>query len=213
MLNSSFNDYWHLYTDRNIYQWRSSQGRLWLDRALFGLEWKKSGFGKVSLNIFKGKLRARAGWGQMVLGQGKILKCWRMQTSTLRYEKTPKEKQNYVKPLDTAMKQVRSNNMIHVGHAWKTNVATSYTEISSVATSYTEISSGNGSDSFMSLLSFSSKCKSVLMLTISRPDIRVKHGAYGHSVATLLNPLGGTVSHKYSHATVVVAVPSTVHSR
>jgi hypothetical protein len=48
------------------------------------------------------------------------------------------------------------------------------------------------------------------------PDIRVKHYAYGHSVATLLNPRGvATVSHKYSltaarHATVVVAVPSTV---
>jgi hypothetical protein len=45
----------------------------------------------------------------------------------------------------------------------------------------------------------------------------VKHCAYGHSVATLLNPRGvATVSHKYSltvarHATVVVAVPSTVH--
>jgi hypothetical protein len=45
----------------------------------------------------------------------------------------------------------------------------------------------------------------------------VKHCAYGHSVATLLNPCGvTTVSHKYSltvarHATVVVAVPSTVH--
>jgi hypothetical protein len=40
---------------------------------------------------------------------------------------------------------------------------------------------------------------------------------YGHRVATLLNPRGvATVSHKYSltvarHATVVVAVPSTVH--
>jgi hypothetical protein len=47
----------------------------------------------------------------------------------------------------------------------------------------------------------------------------VKHYAYEyvHSVATLLNPRGvTTVSHKYSktaarHATVVVAVPSTVH--
>jgi hypothetical protein len=52
---------------------------------------------------------------------------------------------------------------------------------------------------------------------ISRPDIRVKHCAYGHSVATLVNPRGvTTVSHKYSltvarHATVAVAVPSTVH--
>jgi hypothetical protein len=47
--------------------------------------------------------------------------------------------------------------------------------------------------------------------------MRVKHYAYGHSFATLLNPRGvTTVSHKYSlplarHATVVVAVPSTVH--
>jgi len=53
--------------------------------------------------------------------------------------------------------------------------------------------------------------------TIKHPDIRVKHCAYGHSVATLLNPRGvTTVSHKYNltiarHATVVVAVPSTVH--
>jgi hypothetical protein len=53
--------------------------------------------------------------------------------------------------------------------------------------------------------------------TISQPDIRVKHCAYGHSVATLLNPRGITaVYHKYSvtvarHATVVVAVPFTVH--
>jgi hypothetical protein len=45
----------------------------------------------------------------------------------------------------------------------------------------------------------------------------VKHCAYGHNTATLLNPRGvTTVSHKYSvtvarHATVVVAVPSTVH--
>jgi hypothetical protein len=41
--------------------------------------------------------------------------------------------------------------------------------------------------------------------------------AYGHSIATLLNPRGvSTVAHKYSltvarHATMVVAVPSTVH--
>jgi hypothetical protein len=48
--------------------------------------------------------------------------------------------------------------------------------------------------------------------------MRVKHCAYGHSVvATLLNPRAIiTVSHKNSltvarHATVVVAVPSTVH--
>jgi hypothetical protein len=52
--------------------------------------------------------------------------------------------------------------------------------------------------------------------SISHPHIRVKHCAYGHSVATLLNPLGGTtVSHEYSltvarYATVVVDVPSTV---
>jgi hypothetical protein len=52
---------------------------------------------------------------------------------------------------------------------------------------------------------------------IGHPDMRVKHCTYGHSVATLLNPRGvTTVSHKYSptvtiHATVVVAVPSTVH--
>jgi hypothetical protein len=53
--------------------------------------------------------------------------------------------------------------------------------------------------------------------SISRPDIRVKHYAYGHSVATLLNPRGvATFSHKYNltvarHATVVVAVLSSVH--
>jgi hypothetical protein len=52
---------------------------------------------------------------------------------------------------------------------------------------------------------------------IGHPDMRAKHYAYGHSVVTLLNPRGvTTVSHKYSltferHATVVVAVPSTVH--
>jgi hypothetical protein len=52
---------------------------------------------------------------------------------------------------------------------------------------------------------------------IGHPDIRVKHCAYDHSVATLLNPRGvTTVSHKHSltvarHATVAVAVPSTVH--
>jgi hypothetical protein len=45
----------------------------------------------------------------------------------------------------------------------------------------------------------------------------VKHYAYVHSVATLLNPRGvTTVYHKYSltvarRATVVVAVPSTAH--
>jgi hypothetical protein len=53
--------------------------------------------------------------------------------------------------------------------------------------------------------------------SIRHPGIRVKHCAYVHSVATLLNPRGvATVSHKYSltvatHATVLVAVPSTVH--
>jgi hypothetical protein len=52
--------------------------------------------------------------------------------------------------------------------------------------------------------------------TVRHQDIRVKHCAYGHSVATLLNPCGvRKVSHMYSltvarHATVVVAVPSTV---
>jgi hypothetical protein len=52
---------------------------------------------------------------------------------------------------------------------------------------------------------------------MSHPDIRVKNCAYGHSVATLLTPgVVATVSHKYSltvarHATVVAAVPSTVH--
>jgi hypothetical protein len=55
------------------------------------------------------------------------------------------------------------------------------------------------------------------LVTIRHPNIRVKHCAYGHSIATLLNPRGvTTVSYKYSltvarHATVVVAVPSTVH--
>jgi hypothetical protein len=52
---------------------------------------------------------------------------------------------------------------------------------------------------------------------IRHPDTRVKHCAYGHSVATQLNPRGvKTVFYKYSqtvasHATVIVAVPSTVH--
>jgi glycine betaine/choline ABC-type transport system substrate-binding protein len=52
--------------------------------------------------------------------------------------------------------------------------------------------------------------------TISHLDIRVKNCSYGHSVETLLTPRGVTaVSHKYSltfarHATMVVAVPSTV---
>jgi hypothetical protein len=49
------------------------------------------------------------------------------------------------------------------------------------------------------------------------PDIRVKHCAYGDSVATMLNPRGvTTVSHMYSltvarYSTVVVAVLSTAH--
>jgi hypothetical protein len=47
--------------------------------------------------------------------------------------------------------------------------------------------------------------------------MRVKHCAYGHSFATLLNPRGvKTVSQKYSltiasHVTMVVVVPYTVH--
>jgi hypothetical protein len=47
--------------------------------------------------------------------------------------------------------------------------------------------------------------------------MRVKHCAYGDSVSTLIKPRGVTaLSHKYRitvamHATVVVAVPSTVH--
>jgi hypothetical protein len=46
--------------------------------------------------------------------------------------------------------------------------------------------------------------------------MRVKHCAYDHNVATLLNPHGVTIFHKYRltvarYATVVVAVPSTVH--
>jgi hypothetical protein len=46
--------------------------------------------------------------------------------------------------------------------------------------------------------------------------MRVKHCAYDHSVAILLNPRGvTTVSHKYSltvarHVTLAVAVPSIV---
>jgi hypothetical protein len=57
----------------------------------------------------------------------------------------------------------------------------------------------------------------LLVHAISHPDIRVKNCAYGHSVATLLNPRGVTIdSHRYNltaarHAIVVVAVPSTVH--
>jgi hypothetical protein len=50
---------------------------------------------------------------------------------------------------------------------------------------------------------------------ISHPDMRMKHCAYGHSVASLLT-LSGVTSHRYSlivtrYATVVVAVLSTVH--
>jgi hypothetical protein len=52
---------------------------------------------------------------------------------------------------------------------------------------------------------------------IRHPDTRVKHWAYGHIVATLLNPrVVTTVSHTCSvtvtrHATVVVAIPSIAH--
>jgi hypothetical protein len=52
---------------------------------------------------------------------------------------------------------------------------------------------------------------------IRHPDFRVKHCAYGHSVATLLNPLDvTTIFHEYSltvarHTAMVLAVPSTVH--
>jgi hypothetical protein len=52
---------------------------------------------------------------------------------------------------------------------------------------------------------------------VGRQDMRVKHCAYGHRVATLLNPRGvTTVSYKYSliverYATLVVAVTSSVH--
>jgi hypothetical protein len=50
--------------------------------------------------------------------------------------------------------------------------------------------------------------KKLQLIPISHPDIRVKHCSYGHSVTT--------VSHKYiltvaRYATVVVAVPSTIH--
>jgi hypothetical protein len=54
-------------------------------------------------------------------------------------------------------------------------------------------------------------------LPISHSDIRVKHCAYGHSVATLLNRGGvTTVCHKdivtvARHTTVLVVVSSTVH--
>jgi hypothetical protein len=56
-----------------------------------------------------------------------------------------------------------------------------------------------------------------MIMVIRHPDFRVKHCAYGHSTATLLNPRGiTTVSRKYSltvprHTTVVVAVPSIIH--
>jgi hypothetical protein len=52
---------------------------------------------------------------------------------------------------------------------------------------------------------------------IRHPDMRVKCYAYGHSVTTQLNPRGvTTVPHKNiltvaRRATVVMAVPSTVH--
>jgi hypothetical protein len=63
------------------------------------------------------------------------------------------------------------------------------------------------------------KVKLLILTTghTEHPDIRVKHCAYDHSVATVQNPRDVTiVSHKYSltvarHATVVVAVPCTVH--
>jgi hypothetical protein len=64
---------------------------------------------------------------------------------------------------------------------------------------------------------FSIVCRLIaLNKTISHPDIRLKQCAYGHGVATLLNPRGVTISHKSSltvarHAAVVVAVPSTLH--
>jgi hypothetical protein len=56
------------------------------------------------------------------------------------------------------------------------------------------------------------------LYAIGRPEMIMKNCAFSHNVATLLNPRSvTTVSHKYSlavarHATVVVAVPSTVHS-
>jgi hypothetical protein len=58
--------------------------------------------------------------------------------------------------------------------------------------------------------------RTAAFLSISHPDIKVKHCAYGHSVVTRLNPRGVTFSHKYNlaaakHATVVLAVPSTVY--
>jgi hypothetical protein len=54
-------------------------------------------------------------------------------------------------------------------------------------------------------------------VTTGHPDMTVKQCAYGHSVATMLNPRGvTTISHNYSltvarHATVVVSVCSTIH--
>jgi hypothetical protein len=54
-------------------------------------------------------------------------------------------------------------------------------------------------------------------VAITHPDIREKNCAYGHTVATPLNPSGvTTVSRKYSltvatHANVVVAVLPIVH--
>jgi hypothetical protein len=51
--------------------------------------------------------------------------------------------------------------------------------------------------------------KKLVCGTINHPDIKVKHCAYGHSVATLLIPRGVTTVAR--HATVVVAAPSTVH--
>jgi hypothetical protein len=52
-------------------------------------------------------------------------------------------------------------------------------------------------DSFAGLFASGLKPPVRPLSAISHPDIRMKHCAYGHSVAR--------------HATVVVAVPSTVH--
>jgi hypothetical protein len=52
--------------------------------------------------------------------------------------------------------------------------------------------------------------RELLVKPISHPDTRVKHCAYDHSVATLVNPRG-VFPKVATYATVVVAVPSTVH--
>jgi hypothetical protein len=45
---------------------------------------------------------------------------------------------------------------------------------------------------------------------VSHPVIRMKHYAYGHSIATLINPRSGKkITHK--HSLTVVAVPSTLY--